>query len=91
MVSTIEIVKKDIRLLSKAQLEEALLGFGEKKFRANQIYEWLWQRSATDFDEMLNLSKDLRLKLKDYFPTCSTSSEAGNLRLSRDNGAVASG
>jgi 23S rRNA (adenine2503-C2)-methyltransferase len=67
MISTTEIVKKDIRLLSKAQLEEALLGFGEKKFRANQVYEWLWQRSATDFEDMSNLSKELRQKMKANF------------------------
>jgi 23S rRNA (adenine2503-C2)-methyltransferase len=37
-------VKKDIRLLTREQLEEVVLGLGEKKFRAAQIYEWLWQR-----------------------------------------------
>ncbi len=67
MTLTTEIVKKDIRLLSKVQLEEALLGFGEKKFRANQVYEWLWQRSATDFEDMSNLSKELRQKMKAHF------------------------
>lgn len=40
---------------------------GEKKFRAKQIYEWLWEKSCIDFDEMSNLSLTLREKLKVYF------------------------
>ena len=40
---------------------------GEKKFRAKQIYEWLWKKSATSFDEMTNLSKALREQLNDKF------------------------
>ncbi len=40
---------------------------GEQGFRAKQIYEWLWQKSVTDFDLMSNLSKDLREKLKAHF------------------------
>lgn len=40
---------------------------GEQAFRAKQIYEWLWQKSSVDFDEMSNLSKALREKLKTNF------------------------
>lgn len=40
---------------------------GEKKFRANQLWEWLWQKSALSFDEMTNLSKDFRAKLAEQF------------------------
>ena len=40
---------------------------GEQGFRAKQIYEWLWQKSCTDFDEMSNLSKALRETLKANF------------------------
>ena len=40
---------------------------GEKKFRAKQVYEWLWQRSAHDFDAMTNLSKGFREQLKERF------------------------
>jgi 23S rRNA (adenine2503-C2)-methyltransferase len=60
-------IKKDIRLFSREQLTETLLGLGEKKFRAEQVYEWLWSKSATHFEQMTNLSKDLRQKLDDYF------------------------
>ena len=59
--------KKDIRALSEAQIVEILKEKGEPKFRAKQIYEWLWKKSAVDFDEMTNLSKDLREKLKSHF------------------------
>ncbi|MGB1038604.1 MAG: 23S rRNA (adenine(2503)-C(2))-methyltransferase RlmN, partial [Bacteroidia bacterium] len=47
---------KDIRSLSKEQLLEACLELGEKKFRANQLWEWLWLKSARSFEEMTNLS-----------------------------------
>jgi 23S rRNA (adenine2503-C2)-methyltransferase len=57
----------DIRALSKEQLIANLEALGEKPFRANQVYEWLWQKSATDFDAMTNLSKELREKLKQHF------------------------
>jgi 23S rRNA (adenine2503-C2)-methyltransferase len=60
-------VKKDIRLLTREQLEEVVLSLGEKKFRAAQIYEWLWQRSATSFSDMSNLSKPFREKLEESF------------------------
>lgn len=56
--------KVDIRSLSLKQLEEKLRALGEPGFRAKQIYEWLWQKSCTDFDQMTNLSKSLRGKLR---------------------------
>ncbi|WP_140937036.1 23S rRNA (adenine(2503)-C(2))-methyltransferase RlmN [Sphingobacterium lumbrici] len=57
----------DIRSLSLDQLKEKLTEMGEQAFRAKQIYEWIWQKSATDFDQMSNLSKSLREKLKAGF------------------------
>lgn len=62
-----EEVKQDIRKLSKQELEDTLVGMGEKKFRAKQVYEWLWQKSARTFEEMTNLSKDLRQILAENF------------------------
>ena len=58
---------KDIRKLSKEELTAAFAELGEPKFRAGQVYEWLWQKSARSFDEMTNLSKPLREKLKEQF------------------------
>lgn len=59
--------KKDIRKLSLAQLEEFFLSVGEKKFRGKQVYEWLWNKSLKNFDDMSNLSKPVREKLKERF------------------------
>lgn len=55
-----ETIKMDIRMLPKAQIKQWVEAIGEKKYRAGQIYEWLWQKSAHSFDEMSNLSKGLR-------------------------------
>jgi len=59
--------KKDIRSLSPEQLKHEFTAMGEPAFRAKQVYEWLWAKSCIDFDEMSNLSKTLREKLKDQF------------------------
>ncbi len=58
---------RDIRSLSKIELLEACEQLGEKKFRAQQLWEWLWQKSAHSFDEMTNLSKEFRQKLQTTF------------------------
>jgi len=60
-------VKIDIRRLSKTEILEWFLEMGEKKFRAKQVYEWLWEKSASSFQEMTNLSKALREKLETHF------------------------
>lgn len=61
------VVKKDIRNLSVSDLKKFLIAEGEPAFRAKQIFEWLWAKSATSFEEMSNLSKGLRQKLQDNF------------------------
>ena len=55
---------KDLKSLIFDQLTEELLNIGEKKFRAKQIYSWIHEKLVDSFDEMTNLSKDLREKLK---------------------------
>lgn len=55
--------KKDIRAFTLPQLKELFTQMGEKAFRANQVYEWLWKKSARSFAEMSNLSKSLREQL----------------------------
>jgi 23S rRNA (adenine2503-C2)-methyltransferase len=57
----------NIRDLSLPELEEWFTVSGDKKFRAKQVWEWLWQKHATSFAEMTNLSKDLRQKLGEHF------------------------
>lgn len=59
--------KKDIRALSKEQLRNFFVGQGDKAFRGNQVYEWLWQRSAHSFEAMTNISKETRRLLDDNF------------------------
>ena len=61
------IQKKDIRALSKEQLRDFFEKQGDKAFRGNQVYEWLWQKSAYSFDDMTNLSKETRHMLETYF------------------------
>ncbi|MFN3138838.1 MAG: 23S rRNA (adenine(2503)-C(2))-methyltransferase RlmN [Allomuricauda sp.] len=62
-----EVKKKDIRALTKEQLRNFFVGQGDKAFRGNQVYEWLWQKSAHDFDAMTNISKETRKMLEDNF------------------------
>jgi 23S rRNA (adenine2503-C2)-methyltransferase len=60
-------MKKNIRQLSLAEMEQFLKDNGEKSFRAKQVWEWIWLKGARHFDEMTNLSKVLRAKLADAF------------------------
>ena len=58
---------KNIRHLTLAETEQYFEEMGEKKFRAKQVYEWIWQKNARTFADMTNLSKDLRQKLGETF------------------------
>jgi 23S rRNA (adenine2503-C2)-methyltransferase len=60
-------MKKNIRQLSPAEVEQFIKDNGEKSFRAKQVWEWLWLKGARQFSEMTNLSKELRAKLADAF------------------------
>ena len=60
--------KPNIRHLTLSELENYLVGqLGEKKFRVQQVHEWLWMKHAHSFDDMTNLSRELRQKLADNF------------------------
>ncbi len=48
-------------------LENYFEGIGEKKFKAIQVYDWLYKKRANSFDEMSNIKKDVILKLKEDF------------------------
>jgi len=58
---------KDIRSYSLDELKEEFVALGEKPFRAKQVYEWLWKKSTTTFEQMTNLSKSLRWTLTTNF------------------------
>lgn len=59
--------KKDIRALTKDQLRDFFVSEGDKPFRGNQVYEWLWRKSAHSFEDMTNISKETRQMLEDNF------------------------
>ena len=61
------ITKKNIRVLSKEELAAVFVEKGEKAFRAKQVYEWLWKKGATSFNEMSNLSLAVREMLNENF------------------------
>ena len=59
--------KKDIRALTKKQLQEFFVENGDKSFRGSQVYEWLWSKGAHTFEEMTNISKQTRTMLAENF------------------------
>ena len=59
-------MKNDILSMTPEEIEQELQRLGEPKYRAGQIFDWL-SRGIRDFDQMTNLSKALREKLKEEF------------------------
>ena len=62
-----EQTKKDIRALSKEELRSFFESIGDKPFRGNQVYQWLWSKGAHTFDQMTNLSKETRDHLQAHY------------------------
>ena len=62
-----EQTKKDIRALSKEELRSFFETIGEKPFRGDQVYQWLWSKGAHTFDQMTNLSIQTRDHLQAHF------------------------
>lgn len=63
----VTVTPTDIRLLDREAVRAYISDIGEARFRADQIYDWLWKRSARSFDDMTNLSKTLRQRLTETF------------------------
>jgi 23S rRNA (adenine2503-C2)-methyltransferase len=61
------ITKKDIRRLSLDELRVFFTDRGHQAFRANQVYQWLWQKGAHSFEQMTNISMETRILLEDTF------------------------
>lgn len=59
--------KPNIRRLTHEELTDYFTELGEKAFRARQVWDWLWLHHAVNFEEMTNLSRDLRRKLEENF------------------------
>ena len=61
---------KNIKDYNLDSLKEEMKELGEKPFRAEQIFKWLYEEKVTSFDECLNLSLELREKLKQNYTIC---------------------
>ena len=62
---------KNIKDYNLEELKEELQSINEKPFRAEQIFKWLYQEKVKSFDEMTNLSLELREKLKQNYTICN--------------------
>lgn len=62
---------KNIKDYDLEDLKQELTSIGEKGFRAEQIFKWLYQEKVKSFDEMTNLSLELREKLKNNYTICN--------------------
>ena len=67
LLQDMAVKKKDIRAYTKDQLRSFFEEHGDKAFRGNQVYEWLWNKGAHSFDDMTNISKATRLMLEENF------------------------
>lgn len=68
-------MKKDIKSLNFQELKSELTDIGEKSFKAAQIYAWLHKRGSDSFDEMTDVSKQLREKLEKNYDIYSCAIE----------------
>ena len=62
---------KNIKDYDLEELKKELSSIGEKPFRAEQIFKWLYEAKVKEFDEMTNLSVELRNKLKENYTMCN--------------------
>lgn len=62
---------KNIKDYDLEDLKQELISIEEKGFRAEQIFKWLYQEKVKNFDEMTNLSLELREKLKNNYTICN--------------------
>ena len=62
-----DILEKNIKDFNLEQLKQELVKLGEKPFRGEQIFQWIYKEKANTFDDMTSLSIELRNKLKENF------------------------
>ena len=74
--------KIDVRSLSLEELKKLFTDKGEAVFRAKQVYEWLWKKGVRSFDEMSNLTLDMRDWLKENFEINTVA--VGDFQVSKD-------
>ena len=61
---------KNIKNYNLDELKQELINLGEKPFRAEQIFKWVFEENVTSFDEMTNISLELREKLEKEYTLC---------------------
>lgn len=61
---------KNIKDYNLEELKQEFVNIGEKPFRAEQVFKWIYESNVTSFDEMTNLSLELREKLKQNYTLC---------------------
>lgn len=61
---------KNIKDYNIEELKKEIAEIGEKPYRAEQIFKWIYKDNVTSFDDMTNLSLDLREKLKQNYNLC---------------------
>ena len=61
---------KNIKDYDLEELKNEFINLGEKPYRAEQVFKWIYENNVTSFDEMTNISKELRDKLKENFSIC---------------------
>ncbi len=67
---------RDIRSISLPDLEVLFTSWNEPRFRARQLYEWLWAKGVTEWDAMTNLPKALRQRLREQFSLYTLTADA---------------
>lgn len=78
--------KIDIKSMTKDELRLALNEIGLPKFRADQVFSWIHQKGVSSFDEMTNISKQLRTSLEDIYEIRSC--EIETKRVSKEDGTI---
>ena len=62
---------KNIKDYNLPELKNEMQDIGEKPFRAEQIFKWVYEEKVKSFDEMTNISLELREKLKQNYAICN--------------------
>ena len=62
---------KNIKDYNLEELKKEMIELGEKPFRAEQIFKWVHQEKVKTFEEMTNLSLELRKKLEENYTMCN--------------------
>lgn len=60
-------MKKDIRNIDKAELKAFITENGFPRFRADQVWNWVWKKQKTDFDSMANISQPVKEALEEHY------------------------